>query len=294
MNTTPYEALSQRGSDWASLVRNLEHIEAAVASIPFEPFFEPVAVLHGMGSPSVLRLMLVTASHLNAWTRHIAYGTIAKLGSLTGPCLNFLAKDQLDTSGLLQRCILEHAGRAAHSLDSLQRCHKKHSWDDMAELIPKSLFGTCSTRLEGTVFAELAELTAQRPVKPSELIKSLESFAGTFETTGRSFFDGLYSLLCDLAHPSQRANSGFCRMLKDTGSGWFLRYEKIEERNAEASLGGLRATMRCLQAGYAASALLLRWDFDDDVPDHVVSGPEEDDIAWVLQNILDPGFVFGQ
>ena len=50
MTTDRYEILAQRGQDWARLIESLRRMEAAVASIPFEPFFEPVAQLAGVYS----------------------------------------------------------------------------------------------------------------------------------------------------------------------------------------------------------------------------------------------------
>ncbi|HYW37347.1 MAG TPA: hypothetical protein VE957_04470 [Terriglobales bacterium] len=292
MNTDRYESLAQRGQDWARLVASLRRIEAAVASIPMEPFFEPVAQLVSRGLDNPATLAAITAPHLDAWTRHVAYGTIVRLDNLTGPCLELLGENQLIAAGLFERAILEHAARAAYSLEALTGAYKSGSWDKMRELIPKMLFGTCLTNPEDTIFEELAEATAQRPTKPSKFIASLEAFAGTSEAIGKSFFGGLHSVLCDLTHASQRANSAFCEVLSDTGSGWFLKYRKTEEEKDEALLGALRATARCLQAGYGASALLLRWSFDDGMPNLVASAPVEKDMAWIWSEILDPQLVF--
>jgi hypothetical protein len=292
MRTDSYDILAQRDQDWARLISSLRQIEGAIASVSFEPFFEPVAQLVSNDLDRPARLAAITASHLDAWTRHVAYGTIVRLSSLTGPCLDLLADNRLIAAGLLERSILEHAARAAYSLEALRGAYKSKSWDKMGELIPKVLFGTCLTNPEGTIFDELAEAGAQRPTKPSKLIDSLESFAGSAATTGKSFFHGLYAVLCDLTHASQRGNSAFCEVMADTGSGWFLKYKKKEDENAEALLGALRATVRCLQAGYGASALLLRWSFDDDMTNLVASGPGEEDIAWIWHEILDPQLVF--
>src|SRR5207247_7658690 len=127
---------------------SLRRIEAAVASIPFEPFFEPVAQLVSRGLDSPATLPAITASHLDAWTRHVAYGTIVRLGDLTGPCLDLLGKNQLIAAGLVERSILEHAARAAYSLEALTGAYKSKSWESMRELIPRVLFGTCLTRSE--------------------------------------------------------------------------------------------------------------------------------------------------
>jgi hypothetical protein len=292
MRTERYEILAQRGQDWARLIASLRRIERAVASIPREPFFEPVAELVRQGPDSPLRLHSITAPQLDAWTKHVAYGTSVRLGSLTSPCLALLGENQLTAAGLIERAILEHAARAAYSLEQLTGAHKSKSWDRLRELIPRMLFGTCLTNPEDTIFEEFAEITAQRPTKPSKLIDSLESFAGTSETTGKSFFGGLYSFLCDLTHASQRGNSAFCEVVSDIGSGWFLKYKEVEEENDEALLGALRATARCLQAGYGASAILLRWSFDDEMPDLIAGTPRERDMAWIWEEILDPQLVF--
>jgi hypothetical protein len=287
METDIYQLLAQRGEEWASLIDNLKRIERSVASIPYEAFFEP-----GLGPDSAQKLTSIAASHLIAWTRHVAYGTIARLSSLTGPCLSLLTGNQVVLAGLVERCILEHAARAAHALEYLTASHKGASWEGLLELIPKTLFGTCLTNPEGTVFEQMAESNPQRPIKPAKLIESLESFAGTSETGGTSFFPGLYGLLCDLTHASQRANSGFCHVIAETGNGWLLKYERSERDKDEASMGALRGAMRCLQAGYGASAMLLCWSFEDNGPGFVARGPNHEEVAWVWNNILDPNLVF--
>jgi hypothetical protein len=297
MTSDVYGALARRGGDWARLIANLQRIEEAVGSITFEPFFEPVSPLEPIEGAKNQRLMFqrlrsISAGHLTAWTRHIAYGTIARLGSLTKPCLSLLAEDAIVIAGLVERCMLEHAARAAHALEELRKGSEQKSWEPMREVIPKALFGTCLTDPQGTMFEHLEEVTAQRPAKPSKLIDSLEAFAGFSGTDPQTFFPGLYAFLCDLTHPSQRANSGFCRTLEDTGDGWFLKYESDEERKDDATMGAMRGAMRCLQAGYGASALLLSWDFDDDSPGFVATAPEQARVEWIWEHILDPHLVF--
>lgn len=293
MNADRYTLLTQRGQDWSRLIANLRRIETAIASLPLEPFFEPVAELTGPGIDQPLKLAAITAPHLNAWTRHVAYGTIVRLRDFTGVCLDALAQNRMIAAGLLERSVLEHAARAAYSLEALRDARRSNSWETLRELIPKVLFGTCLTTPQGTIFEELVEATAQRPPKPSKYIDALEAFAGTVDASGKSFFGGLYALLCDLTHASQRANSTLCEVMADTGSGWFLKYKENEDENDAALLGALRGLMRCLQGGYGASAMLLRWSFDDEMPDLVASAPCEEDLAWIWKEILDPQLVFG-
>ena len=286
-NPNPYETLARRGRDWARLIANLRLIEAAIARFPLETFFEPVSVLVSEnGGP--LKLDMISADQLNAWTKHVAYGTIVRLGSLTRVCLGLLEENQLIAAGLIERVILENAGRASHSLDTLTSGYKNRSWEKMNDLIPKMLFGTCMTKPGSTIFEELAEAAPQRPVKSTSLVDSLDTFASAPDTR---FFHDLYGFLCDLTHASQRGNNAFCEVVADTGSGWVLQYNKDETEDDGALLGALRATVRCLQAGYGASALLLRWSFDDEMPQLVARAPGEGDI-WIWHEILNPELAF--
>ena len=50
--------------------------------------------------------------------------------------------------------------------------------------------------------------------------------------------------------------------------------------------------MRCLQAGYGASAMLLGWRFDDDGAGFAAWGPNHEEVDWIWNNILDPNLVF--
>ena len=151
------------------------------------------------------------------------------------------------------------------------------------------LFGTSVTR-KNEMFASLVEDTAQWPIKPLKLIHSLDSFASAPDTP---FFRDLYAILCDLSHASQRGSSAFCEILAETGSGWMLKYGKDEVEDDEALLGALRATVRCLQGGYGASALLLRWSFNEELPDLVANSPGAGD-EWIWNEILDPDLAFWQ
>ena len=82
------------------------------------------------------------APALNAWTRHIAYGMIARIRGLTEPLVHQLVKGKLSIASVLQRTILENAGRAAFAVGKLRDCSQRRSWDDPRAAIPKSLFGT--------------------------------------------------------------------------------------------------------------------------------------------------------
>ncbi len=233
------------------------------------------------------------ATALTAWTRHIAFGTIARIRSLTEPVLRHLLDGKLGVASILQRTILENAGRAAFAVERLRQCSKNGTWEDLRAVIPKTLFGTCMTAVEGTIFENFSDLTAQRPVKVGQFIDALELLAGTQELSERFFFAGLYGLLCDMAHASQRANRAYLRVEKTTSEGWTIRYEWKEEVSNEAIEGALKSTMRCIQAGYAASAMLLSWEFAESASRIEWESLSRLDADWIWRNLLDPRLVFG-
>jgi hypothetical protein len=163
----------------------------------------------------------------------------------------------------------------------------------MRALIPKTLFGTCITAREDGVFEDFSDLTAQRPTRVGQFLEALETLAGTEDASGQSFFGGLYGLLCDLAHASQRANQSYCRIPETTADGWTIRYGWEEEVKRESIEGALKSTMRCIQAGYAASAMLLTWEFAETADGLEWRSLCETDADWIWRNLLDPGLVSG-
>jgi len=277
----------------AQQIRNLIRMEDAISSRCFPPFFEPVAVLDDFGPGTSPKLLGAMSAALNAWTHHIGYGTIARVRALTEPLVGHLLDGKLSIASILERTILENAGRAAFAVERLNDCARNNAWDDLRAVIPKTLFGTSMTALEGSVFEELSDLSAQRPFKPGQFINALENLAGTRATVGKPFFGPLYALLCDLAHASQRANGAYCRVLKTTAEGWVLQYTWEEEITADAIQGALKSTMRCLQAAYAASTMLLAWKFVDSTDGLEWHPALESDAEWIWRNLLDPSLVFG-
>jgi hypothetical protein len=51
--------------------------------------------------------------------------------------------------------------------------------------------------------------------------------------------------------------------------------------------------MRCIQAGYAASAMLLRWEFAETADGLEWRSLSETEADWIWRNLLDPRLVFG-
>jgi hypothetical protein len=148
MESALYDAFVTQHPACTRLITNLRHIEDAIPPQCFTTFFEPVA--HLANAESSPRLIGELAPYLDAWTCHIAYGTTARLRGLTGPFLQQLLEKRLSVACILQRAIMEHAGRAAFALCRLTECSKNDSWDELRVLIPKTLFGTSLTDVDGT------------------------------------------------------------------------------------------------------------------------------------------------
>ena len=187
MENPVYSSFASAYPTSARQIGNLARMEDAISSLCFPSFFEPVSVLDNIGTGGPQRLLGPMAPAINAWRRHVGYGTIARIRALTGPVVRQLADGNLTVASILQRTILENAGRAAFAIDRLTECSKKGEWDDLRTLIPKSLFGTCMTALEATVFEDFWEVTAQRLAKVRQFLDALETLAGTSGAGGQSF-----------------------------------------------------------------------------------------------------------
>lgn len=292
MDNSAYSAFASAHPASARQTGNLARMESAISSLCFPSFFEPVPALDNVGADSPQRLLGPMPAAINAWRRHVAYGTIARIRALTEPVIQHLTNGELTIASILQRTILENAGRAAFAIDRLTDCSTKGSWDDLRTVIPKSLFGTCMTALEDTVFEDFWESTAQRPAKVGQFLDALEKLAGASDAGGQSFFRGLYAFLCDLAHASQRANQGYCRVLETRADGWTVQYGWREDVAGDAIEGALKSTMRCIQAGYGASAMLLAWDFAESPGGLVWRPMSPENAEWIWENLLDPSLVF--
>ncbi|MGA8597942.1 MAG: hypothetical protein WB676_24770 [Bryobacteraceae bacterium] len=266
-------------------------IENAVASLGFPAFFEPRAALESI-EDGHQKLRGPMASTINAWRRHVAFGTITRIRALSVPVVQHLLEQRLTVAAILQRTILENAGRAAFAVDHLTRCSSANSWNDLRVIIPKSLFGTCMTSMEDTLFEDFWDPTAQRPTQVAKFLDALEKLAGTSDMGGQSFFPGLYAFLCDLAHASQRANQSYCQVLDTGDDGWTLQYEWRERAETGAIQGALKSMKRCIQAGYGASVMLLAWDFADGPDGLAWHGLSEKEGEWIWENLLDPHLVF--
>ena len=177
MDNLTYSAFASAHPACSRQIQNLVRMEEAISSLGFAPFFEPVSVLDDFGPGTSPKLLGPLGAPLNAWTRHLAYGTIARVRDLTEPIVQHLLNRKLTVASILHRTVLENAGRAAYAVERLTTSSRDGSWDELRTLIPKMFFGTSMTALEGSVFEEFEDLTAQRPAKVAKFIDALEKLA---------------------------------------------------------------------------------------------------------------------
>ena len=128
MDNPTYSAFAFAHSACVAQIGNLIRMEDAISSLCFPSSFEPVSVLDDFGPGASPKLLGPMAPALNAWRRHIAYGTVARIRALTEPLVQHLVDGKLSIASILQRTILENAGRAAFASGRLTECSKNASW----------------------------------------------------------------------------------------------------------------------------------------------------------------------
>ena len=94
MKNSLIESFAAKHPNSSRQITNLGRMEDAISAYCFEPFFEPVCVLDDLfgAAPKLFGPM---GNHLNAWTRHIGYGTIGRLRQLSEPAIEYLLRDEL-------------------------------------------------------------------------------------------------------------------------------------------------------------------------------------------------------
>ena len=136
MDNLTYSAFASAHPACSRQIQNLVRMEEAISSLGFAPFFEPVSVLDDFGPGTSPKLLGPLGAPLNAWTRHLAYGTIARVRDLTEPIVQHLLNRKLTVASILQRTVLENAGRAAYAVERLTTSSRDGSWDELRTLIP--------------------------------------------------------------------------------------------------------------------------------------------------------------
>jgi hypothetical protein len=291
------DTIGRRDSEWSRLLLNLGVIDAAVRAVQLAPFYDATAVFCWMPKQKQAKCITVDASLADAFVGHVSQGTIRILQSLTDPFLQQLQADNYLCAAMLARPILEHAGRAAFALLKVDTMSRAESFDSLQDLIPQLLFGSSFTvkKLEGTLFAEFADIRAGCPIKTSDYVDALEGFAGIDKTRAEAtYFKGVYALLCECTHATQQALTFFQQVESVEDAPRKIAYVDSPASDLGGQLELLKATMRCLQAGYAASCMLSCFEFKD--VGHTLTlknSPALETGLWVHENILDSELVFG-
>lgn len=297
MNLNYLDTLGGRNPEWLRLLLNLCAIDHAARAVQLAPFNDAAVFLSWTPGASSPKCVSVDAPLANAFVGHVSQGSIRMLQVLTDPFLEQLKNDNYLCAAMLARPILEHSGRAAFALTKLNTMREMGSFEPLGDVIRQVLFGSSFTikKLEGSIFSDFADIRASCPIKTSDYVEAMETFAGIRSANpDASFFKGVYALLCECTHATQQATVFLQRLESAANSLRLITYVDSPANDPEAQLALLKATIRCLQCGYAASCLLSCFEFEG-VGDSLTLGnpPALQTARWIHENIMDPQLVFG-
>ena len=103
MGFKTYESFAIQHPECSRVVRNLIGMEEAISSIGFAQFVEPITLMEVIGQTGSPKINGPLALHLDAFSRHIAYGTMARTRSLSRAIVHHLLENQLSIASVLQR-----------------------------------------------------------------------------------------------------------------------------------------------------------------------------------------------
>ena len=260
----------------------IRQLDETVRHIALEPFFEPVsATVRAKGKQ---QLLAVGANELNAWLQHIGQGTYCRLRALEGPLFRSLSAGHPLAGMTLLRAHLEAAALSAYCLEQLRDSLRSRNMELIAELIPKTLFGTSMQKhLEQPAIADLLPLFEGDTIRICRAIEALDRFYYQEGAEGQLLI--AYSLLCEFAHPNHR---GVMHMMSaaDRPDGWEITYGVEEHPEATVVSKALEILLVTMRAGYAASQLLRCWRFEEQAGDLIPFGPRRVDADRIWRDLL--------
>jgi len=263
-------------------IASILQLDARAQRISLEPFFEPISAT--ILSRGKQRLAQVRASDLASWVQHISQGTYCRLRALEAPVVENLGGGRVLAAITLLRAHLEAAALAAYCLDQLTSSIRTNNMEEMAELIPKTLFGTSMQKhRERPAIADLLTVFEGDTIRLCRAIEALDRYYYG------EFADGqipkAYSLLCEFAHPNHR---GIMHLMSadERPEGWVITYRAEEHPEAMAIPKALEILLVSMRSGYSAGELLRCWRFDDRTGRVVSRGPAENEAARIWQDFL--------
>lgn len=277
---TTLEALRARYGSVANDLTRVGMIREWVSQRPIEPLFEPCSAVDlGAGA-----LIMMSPETVEGWAKHIAYACRGRMRALEHAILLLLSQGCVVAPMMIVRGHLETAGLAAYSDETL----RSGEWDQIARLIPKTLFGNSLVRTarKDPAAADLLNLTEQEPVEVGKLIAAMDRLS---EGGVSRFFQRSYALFSNFAHPNQPGVKHIIENVQIVGDqGWRITYgidERLTEDHVRMAVETLAESMKI---GHSACELLRLTRFEPAADGLALQRPSETQLREIWAGLFEP------
>jgi|GEM_PF-4460765 len=266
--------------DRISELRDLTSVDA------WTPIFEPRSLIEVVdGKPT---LLTVDANGVNAWRRHVADGSSARMRSLEIGVTAELRAGRITSAMAVARAHMEVAGLAALSCNVLYEAGGAGEFKPVEVLILGTYFGSSMRiQVKGTpVLGEFLRPEEVRPLRTGQMIKAMDDFRAGGGEPG-THCQLTYGLLSEYAHPAMRAtSSSFADVISESAEGWQIRYHEgtgPDEASVNMVLEILLSNMRI---GHASVALLNHAEVTDSDGAFGFEGPSLQQVHSIYEQLL--------
>ena len=266
-------------------VASLRTLDTEIDRHPPAPFFENVSVTI-TDEKRRARLLSVGAAELNSWTSHMSSSMWCRLRALEKPILEHFALGNTLVGMILLRAHLEAAAMAAYCLKELTKATRSNDFDQLAELIPKTLVGTSMLKhRDNESVAERLHFFETKTVDSiCRAVDALDAFY--YQEHADGALRVVYSLLCEFAHPNHRGVMDFMTA-EDRPNGWKIVYGAQRVTPPAMALKALETLAVTMQGGYSASRMLSCWRFREDADGTLRwNGPSREEADGIWQRVL--------
>jgi hypothetical protein len=266
-------------------VASLRMLDKEIDLYPPTPFFENVSVTIS-DEKWRATLLSVGAAELNSWTSHMASSMWCRLRTIEKPILENVALGNTLVGMILLRAHLEAAAMAAYCLEQVTKAARSNDFDQLAELIPKTLFGTSMLkhRDKESVAERLHSFETKTVDSICRAVDALDAFY--YQEHAEGTLGIVYSLLCEFAHPNHRGVMDFM-IAEDRPNGWEIVYGVQRPTPPKMALKALETLVVTMQGGYSASQMLSCWRFTEDADGTLRwNGPSREEADRIWQRVL--------
>lgn len=278
LDRTSTAALRLRVSE-AWIVDRIADVDEAAKRLPFEEFFEPVALTlsDDKGNHQVVNL---DAEYLTAWSRHLAYTMRVRMRALEPGIVEELAAGRILAAQVLLRSHLEAAAMAALCAVTL----RTRDAQALSKLVAQTLFGTALFReaKRDDRVAEMLSYSSARTVTIRQALDALHEFA--YPDGGPDNTSIGYALLCEAAHPNHGGTKQFVTAQEVTNrnvDGWRIVYSGTESAPGVVVDRLAELLLLSMSAGYGAAELMRNMQFVDGA-DGVRTGIPDDSVSRAI------------